>query len=93
MHQLTYIHKKHGLDFYRAFIHKDDCLKFYDTIRTFSPLNGRRIYSIGNGYTIQRYEVILTKEELTFLTIQLSSKSEFWNQDEIDNIDCSIESL
>lgn len=75
---------KFNLKIYRALIHKDDCIKFYDSIKGFSPFTGRRITSIDSGYTMQRYDILLTEEELVFLKLQLSIKSSFYSSEQYD---------
>ena len=78
---------KSNLREYRALIHKDDCIKFFDSIRNFSPFTGKRINAIDEGYTMQRYDILLSEEEVCFLKLQLSIKSSFWDKEEIDNAD------
>lgn len=74
---------KFNLKSFRALIHKDDCIKFYDSIKGFSPFTGRRIVGIDSGYTMQRYDMLLTEEEVVFLKLQLSTKSMFYDYDTI----------
>lgn len=79
----TSTYTKFNLKTYRTLIHQDDCIKFYDSLKGFSPFTGRRIIGIDQGYTWQRYNVLLTEEEFVFLKLQLSSKSEFYSEEDI----------
>lgn len=75
--------KKYKLFLYRVIINNEnDATKFYDSVKNFSPLKGRRLQSINPGYLYNRYDAYLTEEEASFLTLQLSTKSELYKKNE-----------